>query len=252
MVHTRNAVMFLCLATGTAAFTLPNKNTNIHSKTIETTALHAQGMLEPPQNPFEEISSLWQREVGNVWKPGPREVVIDPDYKLAWLFGMGAFAITMFYPDQMCFDATVTQICPPSFVASVSAFLHLWFAIFLVDRAQRIRCVFEDDAFVMKDIYSSENKVQDEMTLRKKNYVVGGANRWKYKHFVNYSFFPSVHIPILVYFKETQTPQGKWVVGPGKYDHRNNGMVHFFPAFGNAYQIRDEFERRNLSKIRKN
>ena len=39
------------------------------------------------------------------------------------------------------------------------------------------------------------------------NVVVGGANRWGYDTFVNWRFFPSVDFPILVYFKENQTPR---------------------------------------------
>jgi len=37
-------------------------------------------------------------------------------------------------------------------------------------------------------------------------FAVGGENKWKYKSFVNWKFFPSEDLPILVYFKETQTP----------------------------------------------
>jgi len=53
------------------------------------------------------------------------------------------------------------------------------------------------------------------------NIVVGGDNRWTYDSFVNYAFFPEGWIdqpqgPILVYFKETQTPEAEWDVGPGK------------------------------------
>ena len=35
---------------------------------------------------------------------------------------------------------------------------------------------------------------------------MGGENAWKYDTFVNYDFLPSEDFPILVYFKETQTP----------------------------------------------
>ena len=49
------------------------------------------------------------------------------------------------------------------------------------------------------------------------NFAVGGENRWAYSSFVNWEFFPSVDLPILVYFKETQTPQDQWDVGPGQW-----------------------------------
>ncbi len=38
---------------------------------------------------------------------------------------------------------------------------------------------------------------------------VGGRNRWAYDTFTNWEFYPSPQLPILVYFKETQTsPEG--------------------------------------------
>ena len=47
--------------------------------------------------------------------------------------------------------------------------------------------------------------------------MVGGANRWAYNTFVNYETFPKGwDVPILVYFKETQTPESQWGVGPGE------------------------------------
>lgn len=181
-----------------------------------------------------------------------KEVIIDPDYKLAWIFIFSAMWICLFYPDKSCFAADVTQICPPTWWAGLSAFLHLWFGLFLADRAFRIRLVFDDKCFQMKNYYdqSFPNRKLDPMTDRPMNYVVGGINKWRYDKFVNWEFFPTVDLPVLVYFKETETPESKWKIGPGKYDYRRNGMVHFFPAFGNSYQIKREFEKRGLSKIK--
>ena len=115
----------------------------------------------------------------------------------------------------------------------------------------RVRIIFSDDRLLMKDIYDAKsgNKLDEsEMTMRS-NYVLGGTDGWKYGNFINWEFFPSVHMPVLTYFKEDQTPPAKWNVGPGAYDWRNNGMVHFFPAFGNSFQIKREFEKRNLSRV---
>ena len=114
------------------------------------------------------------------------------------------------------------------------------------------------------------------------NVVVGGANRWAYNTFVNYETFPKGwDVPILVYFKETQTPESQWGVGPGEMansaDQCTNqisrrfsapdslvdlrtgaeaiangavkGQVHFFPAICNAKQITDEFARRGCGKL---
>mmetsp|Transcript_9645 Transcript_9645/g.18931 ORF Transcript_9645/g.18931 Transcript_9645/m.18931 type:complete len:104 (+) Transcript_9645:491-802(+) len=94
------------------------------------------------------------------------------------------------------------------------------------------------------------------------NIVVGGDNRWTYDSFVNYAFFPEGWIdqpqgPILVYFKETQTPEAEWDVGPGKSANGADaiakgavpGQVHFFPALCDTKQLRDEFERRGCAKL---
>jgi hypothetical protein len=48
-----------------------------------------------------------------------------------------------------------------------------------------------------------------------------GATRWDTETIINYDFFPKGWIdgpvgPILVYFKETQTPADSWNEGPGK------------------------------------
>lgn len=48
------------------------------------------------------------------------------------------------------------------------------------------------------------------------NAFVGGRNRWAYSTFVNWEIFPSPSLPVLVYFKETQT--------------KPEGQIHFFPV----------------------
>lgn len=83
-------------------------------------------------------------------------------------------------------------------------------------------------------------------------------NRWSYDSFVNYDFFPSEQVPILIYFKETQTPQEKWGVGPGALANAPEalsrgavpGQVHFFPAVGNVKQLKAGFESHNCAAIR--
>ena len=74
-------------------------------------------------------------------------------------------------------------------------------------RRFRLDFTFDDEAFELK---SGEEDIGE-------NVVVGGANRWAYNTFVNYETFPKGwDIPILVYFKETQTPESQWGVGPGE------------------------------------
>lgn len=122
---------------------------------------------------------------------------------------------------------------------------------FLADRAMRLRVVFGENRLTIKNLYDAKtgNKLSENEMTERENYVLSGADGWKYEHFINWEFFPSVYMPVLVYFKEDQTTPAKWNVGPGAYDWRNNGMVHFFPAFGNSFQIKREFEKRNLSKV---
>lgn len=94
------------------------------------------------------------------------------------------------------------------------------------------------------------------------NIVVGGENKWSYGSFVNWEFFPKDWVdqpqgPILVYFKETQTPETEWDVGPGQNANSPEalaagalrGQVHFFPALCDVKQMRAEFERRGCAKL---
>ena len=112
----------------------------------------------------------------------------------------------------------------------------------------RLDFTFDDEAFELK---SGEEDIGE-------NVVVGGANRWAYNTFVNYETFPKGwDIPILVYFKETQTPESQWGVGPGEMANSAEaiangavkGQVHFFPAICNAKQITDEFAKRGCGKL---
>ncbi len=115
-------------------------------------------------------------------------------------------------------------------------------------RRFRLDFTFDDEAFELK---SGEEDIGE-------NVVVGGANRWAYNTFVNYETFPKGwDVPILVYFKETQTPESQWGVGPGEMANSAEalakgavrGQVHFFPAICNAKQITDEFARRGCGKL---
>ena len=94
------------------------------------------------------------------------------------------------------------------------------------------------------------------------NLIVGGANVWSCESIVNYDFFPPIGSspigPILVYFKETQTPEASWNDGPGAAANNPDnvaagtaipGQVHFFPAVCNAEQICAEFEKRQCGKL---
>ena len=66
--------------------------------------------------------------------------------------------------------------------------------------------VFDETSFELKNVDLGASD-EDALTESGENFVVGGANRWTYDSFVNWDFFPSVDYPVLVYFKESQTPQ---------------------------------------------
>eukprot|EP00968_Pinguiococcus_pyrenoidosus_P024687 scaffold4971_cov254-Pinguiococcus_pyrenoidosus.AAC.5 len=75
----------------------------------------------------------------------------------------------------------------------------------------------------------------DELTKSGENIVVGGENRWKYSTFTNWKFFPSENVPILVYFKETQT--------------KPEGQIHFFPVVCNGQQLLESMTGRNIPRL---
>lgn len=70
-------------------------------------------------------------------------------------------------------------------------------------------------------------------------------------------FFPSEALPILVYFKETQTPAEKWDVGPGQWANSDDaltrgavkGQVHFFPCIASAQALKENFVAKGCAKL---
>lgn len=124
----------------------------------------------------------------------------------------------------------------------------IFFAGFITFQTGTLRFTFSDTDFSL---------VKSNLSSTGKNLVVGGENSWKYSSFVNYDFFPSQSFPILVYFKETQTPEEMWSIGPGEKANSpealakgaKRGQVHFFPAIGNVEEMKSGFEKHNCAKI---
>lgn len=180
-------------------------------------------------------------------KPPPPKydaVTIDPDYRVAGLFlALGAALDTIPYVQWT--------------LGLVTTALGLLFLV----QTFRIRFVFdEENCLELKTARAGSEELKDAG----ENVVVGGANRWACDTIVNYDFFPKGWIdgnpvgPILVYFKETQTPSESWNEGPGRSANDPDkiaagqavaGQVHFFPAVCNSQQIRAEFEKRGCGKI---
>jgi hypothetical protein len=190
-------------------------------------------------------------------KPKYENVIIEPDLRIAALFlGLGVLLDTIPYV-QLTMGPFVTLL-----------------GILFVVQTFRIRFVFtEDNQFELKTVSlssssSSSTQTNDEVAALNdsgENVIVGGANRWDCDTIVNYDFFPRSMMdlpffgqPVLIYFKETQTPASTWNEGPGKIANDPDkiangsaipGQVHFFPAICNAKQIEQEFQKRNVQKL---
>lgn len=163
-------------------------------------------------------------------------VIIDSDFRLAAIFLSGGLLL-----DQL-----------PFLKWTLGPFITLLGVLFLV-QTFRLQFVCDSTGFEL---------LQGETGETGENVVVGGENRWTYKSFVNYEFFPKGWIdqpqgPILVYFKETQTPSEMWSDGPGAMansdkaiaDGATPGQVHFFPALCNCKQLKAEWERNGCAKL---
>jgi len=104
---------------------------------------------------------------------------------------------------------------------------------FFAYQTSQLSFKFDDDSFSL---------VKNDGSSMGENVVVGGENDWKYSSFVNYAFLPSEDFPILVYFKETQTPRDVWVEAPIVVDALE-GQAHFFPAIARSDELKAGFEQ---------
>lgn len=166
---------------------------------------------------------------------GDKATYIDPDFRLA-----GIFLISGILLDFV-----------PILQFTLGPILTLLGVLFLV---QTFRLTFVCDSKAFELLNTAQESGE--------NIIVGGANRWAYTSFVNYEFFPKGWIdqpqgPILVYFKENQTPSVEWNQGPGQSANSPEalargaqpGQVHFFPALCNCQQLRAEWEKRGCKKL---
>jgi len=140
------------------------------------------------------------------------KVVISPDYKLAGgFFTMGALASSL--GDNIVVGAPLLLI---------GAFLGL--------QTSRVRFEFDNEALEVK-----LEKSDGELVDSGENFKVGGQNRWKYSTFTHWQFYPSEELPILVYFKETQTSP--------------EGQIHFFPVIMDGKALRDTMVEKKIPRL---
>ena len=152
----------------------------------------------------------------------PSHVIIDSDYTLAAAFAIIGIAILV---TDYNVDGSLSLVG-----ALGGTFITLLGVLFAI-QARRIRFVFNEQYFEIKTVEQTTTTTAGSKGIvvlkdSGENFVVGGANRWAYTTFVNWKFFPSLDVPILVYFKEIQT--------------KNDGQIHFFPAVANCKQIREQ------------
>ena len=116
--------------------------------------------------------------------------------------------------------------------------------------------IFGEEDFYVKIGLGAEEDLRDSL----ENWAVGGENRWPFSSFTNWCFFPApkgdkaaeadggVPFPILVYFKETHTPQEKWNEGPGAMDKVGGGQIHFFPCVVDWEEAACLFEKKGCAR----
>ena len=212
------------LTVPSAAFTAqPISSSCVLQKSSTTTNRQQKALFAAENNnPFSSFQGLFSgTAVAEPKTPAIPDFVVDSDYTLAAAFagvGLSTFLLG-------------------NVVSSAFGGLLILLATLFAVQATRIRFVFDENSFELKNV----GEDSEQLTESGENFVVGGANRWRYDTFVNWEFFPKGSpIPILVYFKETQTV---------KEDGSNDGQIHFFPVIANVKQLKEQFELRGCAKV---
>lgn len=170
------------------------------------------------------------------------QALVDPSYNLA----IGAFGVGLasgFLEDIRKDDG---EKLPTAKIFGGLALLFTIFAAFLTFQTTTLRFSFDDDG----NDGDSFSLVKANGASMGENVVVGGENKWRYDSFVNWDFLPSSQFPILVYFRETQTPMENREEVPIVVDTLD-GQVHFFPAISNTKQLEEGFLKNNCARISK-
>jgi len=161
--------------------------------------------------------------------------LVDPSYNLA----IGAFGVGLaggFLEDVRKADG---EKLPTSKIFGGVALLFTIFAAFLTFQTTTLRFSFDDDSFAL---------VKSNGSPLSENVVVGGENKWTYSSFKNWEFLPNANFPILVYFKEDQTPVDNREEVPIVVDDFE-GQVHFFPAIASSRQLKEGFLAHDCQRI---
>lgn len=158
----------------------------------------------------------------------PNDILVDANYNLA----AGALVVGTICGILENFKGFTARFF------GAGAVIFTLFGGFITYQTANLRFKFNEDSFSL---------VKSDGTSIGDNVVVGGENSWKYTSFVNYAFLPSEKLPILVYFKEVQTPEELWVETPIIVD-KLKGQQHFFPCIASAEQLKQNFERNGCKR----
>jgi len=164
--------------------------------------------------------------------------LIDPSYDLA--IGALGVALTGGLLEDIK-DKETGEKLPTAKFFGASALLFAAFAAFIAFQTTTLRFAFDDDSFSL---------IRSDGTTLGENVVVGGENRWKYTSFQNWDFLPSSDFPILVYFREDQTPVENREEAPIVVDDLE-GQAHFFPAISNSKKMKEAFLEHGCAYISK-
>jgi len=163
--------------------------------------------------------------------------LVEPSYNLA----IGAFGIGLISGvGEDIRDGEGEKLLTSKFFGFFAVIFTI-FSLFLAFQTTNVRFGFDDNSF---SLVSKDGKSSGE------NAVVGGENKWGYSSFKNWDFLPSEKFPILVYFREDQTPEQNRETVPISVDNLD-GQVHFFPAIANSDQLKNGFIKNGCKKIEK-
>ncbi|GMI02563.1 hypothetical protein TrLO_g8538 [Triparma laevis f. longispina] len=220
----------LCLLALTTGFHVPvtvlNRPSAFPSTPTSTTSFRTSFRTSSTtlnESPFDQITSFF----------APTPIQAESEYEDVIVPPSPALGFAFLLPSLLL-----------SFISFLPSLPLLLFSLFLLLQTTRIRFVFDQTSFSLQNAKPFSNELESSG----ENFVVGGENRWSYDSFVNYEFFPAA-FPILVYFKETQTPDDKWAEGPGQLDKVGGGQLHFFPAIADVKVLKEEFEKRGCNKL---
>lgn len=158
----------------------------------------------------------------------PLRAVIDPSFNLA----LGSVALGSVFGVK----GSPVKFAP-------AAVLMALFGVFVGFQTATLRFDFTDTSFQLNGTgHARARQAPDE------NVVTGGSNSWMLSTVKNYAFLPSEGSPVLVYFRETQTPVTDRVDAPIVVDDLE-GQAHFFPAIARADQIAAGFARAGCPRI---